>query len=130
MCLFYIASALQQVVYLKVQWGSIPHLSIPFKLDRKHVCLSWNSKVLKVHQASQSLQPSYPLHIIGFDPGSSLQHDDRCTLVWVSSYSHDLCIQRLFDLKHAFRAKSFSLGVSWFLLTKMFTKKLQMSVIV
>lgn len=101
-----------------------------FELDRKCVCLSWNSKALKVLQASQSLQPSYPLQIIGFDPDAGLQHDDWCSIVCISSCSHDLYIQNLFDLQHAFCAKSYSLGASWFLLTKIFTKKLQTPVLV
>lgn len=40
------------------------------------------------------------------------------------------CIQNLFDLQHAFFAKLYSLGASWFLLTKIFTKKLQTSLLV
>lgn len=120
----------QQSGYLKILPGSAPFLSIIFKLDRKHVCLSWNSKGIKILWASWSLQPSYPLQIIGFDPDSGLQHDDWCSIVCISSYSHDLYIQNLFDLQHAFCAKSHSLGASWFLLTKLFTKKLQISVLV
>lgn len=37
---FMLLFSLQQVVYLKVPWGSVPYLSLPFKPDRKHVCLS------------------------------------------------------------------------------------------
>lgn len=102
--------------------ASIPCLSIHFQLVRKHVCLSWSSQVIKVLQPSHSLKPSYPLQMIGYDPDHRLHWNDWCSVFWISSYSCDLCIQNLFNLKHAVFAKPYSLGMCQFLLTKIFTK--------